>query len=336
MLNRALGLPQRELEAAAVERWEIAPSVKRFIPSARFLPRQLDRIQGTEFGSIEEVLRDLRGGFETIQPETLGFRLKHVDLVDGVLYAGQGVKHLRPRSRRALAYRAPAEVTRGALYESWVGNRWFGNWLAEDCLTYALAARHGDPVTTTLAPSGHVPRYEALLGMTPRRVARAHFEELILFRDPENADRKRRANQLRERLVGPGPFDRHPGVFLLRGSTGMKRILTNEQAIAEHLAAERGFRILDPSRLSVEEIIAACAGARVVAGVEGSHLFHGLMTMPQDAALFVIQPPYRAVTLMKRIVDRQGQPFLFVVAEGGQDEFSVKQEDVARTLDLID
>jgi capsular polysaccharide biosynthesis protein len=171
--------------------------------------------------------------------------------------------------------------------------------------------------------------------MVPRRVERARFEELVVFRDPENADRARRADRLRARLVGPGPFDRHPGVFLLRGATGAKRTLTDERGVAERLAAERGFRVLDPSASSVEEIVAACAGARVVAGVEGSHLFHGLALMPPDAALFVIQPPRRVVSLTKRLADRRGQRFAFLVAEGGADEFAVRPEEVARTLDLL-
>ena len=37
----------------------------------------------------------------------------------------------------------------------------------------------------------------------------------------------------------------------------------------------RGFRIIDPSKTDVRTIAAACAGARAVVGIEGSHLAHG-------------------------------------------------------------
>ena len=100
------------------------------------LPGQLERIRGTEFGTPETVRRDFLGGFETHEPPTLGFRLSDVDLIDGVLYGTGAQMHLRPRGQRLPLYRAPIEMPAGALYESWVGNRWFGNWLSDDCLAY--------------------------------------------------------------------------------------------------------------------------------------------------------------------------------------------------------
>ncbi|WP_020084191.1 glycosyltransferase family 61 protein [Hyphomicrobium zavarzinii] len=335
-LKQACGLPQAEIESAAVERWVVAPSETRFIPPAKFLPGQIERIREAEFGSVASVVRDFRGGYDAVQEDTLGFRLKDVDLVDGVLYASGAIKHLRPRHRKWPAYLQPREVVSGALYESWVGNTWFGSWLSDDCLTYRLAEKYGAPVTTTMTTGGHVPTYESKLGMKPRRINRAHFEHLILFRDlSQNSHKKARADQFRERVIAGIPHDAHAGVFLLRGSTGMRRVLANERAIAEELASKRGFRILDPSTAPVEEIVSACAGARVVAGVEGSHLVHGLLVMPPDATLFVVQPPERAVSALKVITDRQGQTFAFVVATGGENEFIADAGEIQRTLDLV-
>ena len=299
-----------------------------------FLPEQLERIRGTEFGSRATIVRDFVGDFETLQGSTLGFRVKDVDLVDGALYTARARKHLRQRDRRVPAYRVPTELAHGALYETWVGNRWFGNWLQDDCLTYRLAERFGSPVTTTLSAGGHVPDYEALLGMRPRRVAEVHFEELTLFRDfAHNSSKTSRADDLRARLVAQVPVVAHPGVFLLRGASGQRRYLANERTLAEKLAMERGFRIVDPSTASVEDIVRACAGARVVAGVEGGHLAHGLMLMPPDAILLVIQPPDRVVSVLKMATDRQGQTYALVVAAGDQGAFRVDLEEVDRTLD---
>ena len=106
----------------------------------------------------------------------------------------------------------------GALYESWVGNRWFGNWLADDCLTYRLAEQFGTPVTTSAgARQGHVPEYQSLLGLRPRRVSRVHFEDLHFFRDlGHNTSKKARADQLRERLVRAAPPSARRGVFAAR------------------------------------------------------------------------------------------------------------------------
>jgi hypothetical protein len=336
--RQALGRAPVDLEDRAVERWTISPGGRRAVPPAKFLDGQLDRILGTEFGSVEDVARDLRGGHESRDGETLGFRLKHVDFVDGVLYGPGCIRHLRQRSRWRPWYRVPAEALSGSLYETWIGNRWFGSWLMEDCVSHELARQQGRPVTTApLAAQGHARAYEQLLDMNPRRVSAVHFDELIVFRDSAgNEGKRQRAQQMRDRLVSNVSCESHPGVFILRGQAGDRRVLLNEMALAQQLAARRGFKLLDPLASSVDEIVAACAGARVVAGVEGSQLVHGLVCMPPDATLFVIQPPHRVVSVLKLVTDRQGQSFAFVIASGGTDEFTVEPDEVERTLDLLD
>lgn len=328
-----MGAAPEDVAVKAVERWDVAPASVVAIRPAKLLASQLDRIRGAEFGSVEEVLRDFRGGFDSLQQPTTAFRLKQVLLVDGVLYAGNAARHLKPRSGRLPLGLAPREVTRASIYESWVGNRWFGNWLSDDCLTYRLAEQAGAPVATTSA-TGHQPAYERRLGIHPARRTSAFFEELILFDDrPHNAGKRDRATDLCRRLVGGEP-ERHPGVFLLRGSTGARRILRNERAIAEHLAVRRGFRVLDPSAADLEDIVRACAGADVVAGVEGSHLVHGLMMMHPAARAFVIQPPTRTVSVLKLLTDRQGQDYSLVVGVGNDEGFDASIGEIERTLDL--
>jgi hypothetical protein len=330
-----LGRLSPNLNEFSLERWEIGASEERFIPPARFLPGQLERIQATKFLELDRVLSDFHGGFEAVDGPTSGFLLRDVDLVDGVLYASSGVRHLRPRKWRRPAYVVPAEVTNGSLYESWWGNRWFGNWLSDDCPRYLLAERFGMPVTTSIRPFGHQSAYEAIIGITPRRFERVHFNELVVFEDfNKSHERQSRAHKVRTLLTSSTSYTTHPGVYLVRGNTGERRVLSNEAQIAERLSRERGFLVLDPSAVRVEEIIRACAGARVVAGVEGSHLVHGLAVMSPGTVLFVIQPPTRVTSVLKFVTDRQDLVYSFVVALGNHEEFSVAWEDVDRTLDL--
>jgi hypothetical protein len=336
VVMRALGFSIKNLEAAAEESWEVSPAETHYIRPAKYLPGQIELIRGTEFGTTEDVIQAFKGDFEVREGPTLGFRLKHADLVDGALYAGNARKRLRQASTRLPLHGRPVDVASGALYESWVGNRWFGNWLSDDCLAYRLAESQGTPVTTAMEPTGHVPGYEAQLGMLPTRISQAHFDELIWFQDlPNNQGKRQRARDCSERLRSGHKAGPHPGVFLLRGATGAKRVLTNELAIAEALAVRRGFRILDPSHASVDEIIEVCASAKIVAGVEGSHLSHGLAAMPNDAALLVIQPPERVVAALKIVTDRQDQAYSFVVAQGNGETFSASINDIERTLDLL-
>jgi hypothetical protein len=333
-LGRLVGGRPAAFESVAAESWEIAPGERRAVPPATMLPGMIERIRGTEFGPPEVVRRHLVGGFETEEPPTRGYRFRDVDLIDGVLYAAGAQMHLRPRGRRMPLYRAPEAFAFATLYESWVGNRWFGNWLTDDCLAYGLAAAHGRPVTTRPA-DGHVPDYEARLGMAPTRVGDAHFAELALFDDhANNADRRARARAVRERLIAGRPVVEHPGVFLVRGASGERRLLVNEMAIAERLERERGFRVLDPSRADVPAIVEACAGARVVAGVEGSHLCHGQIVQPPGSTLLALMPPDRVVSVLKMPSDRQGHGFAAVIGADDAGGFRVSADEVLATLDL--
>lgn len=322
-----------DIASTATDRWEVASSSPVEVRKARFLPGQLERIRATRFGTVQEVVRDLTGGFETMQGPTMAYRLKDALLRDGVLYSGGAERHLKLRSRSRFTWIEPEPHAGGALYESWSGNRWFGNWLCDDCLTYRLAEFAGRPVVTA-PPTGHKIDYEGHLAMSAERVSATYFAELIVFDDqPHNENKRWRATDLRRRLVGEEPPS-HPGVFLLRGNTGDRRILVNEHAIAEHLEKTRGIRTIDPRDMSVREIVDACGGARAVIGVEGSHLVHGLMLLPPEGRALVIQPPGRAVSVLKLITDRQGQDFSFVVGVGNDESFSASIEEIERTLDL--
>lgn len=335
-LGLLLGLGAGDLAAAAEERWTIAPAETRRVPPAVILPGQAQRITRTEFTTLPLLMRSLEGDpAERIAP-TMGYRLTDVDVVDGVIYAHGLALHLRTR-RHKLALGRMTDMGHGAFFETWVGNRWFGNWLLDDCLTYRLAEDAGSPVTTMPPRSGHVPRYEALLAMTPQRIADAHFDEIIVFDDhANNSHRLARAQDMRTRLVPNTGGQATQGVFLLRGRSGDQRLLSNEDQIAERLEQGHGFRVMFAEDHSVDDLMAACAGARIIAGVEGSQLNHGIAAMAPGGTLLTIQPPDRATTAMKLLTDRWQQRFAMVVGHGQAESFRADWDDIARTLDLID
>lgn len=335
-LRRLAGRGPADFRALAADRWEIAPGGEMRFAAALMLPGQAERVRRTEFGGREETLRVFRGEGEARVGPTTGYRFRDVDLVDGVLYLGGAEWHLRRRRRRSPVIRRPERSLGGALYETWVGNRWFGNWLMDDCETYPLAAAAGVPVTTAPPGSGHVPRYEDLLGMAALRTGDVHFDELILFDDMHNnAGRMARAADLRARLARGRDTAPVPGVFLLRGRSGDRRVLTNEAELAERLHARHGFRVLRPEDHGVDALLDACAGARIVAGVEGSHLVHGLAVMPAGGALLTIQPPDRVTAALKLMCDRLGLRFAVVVGDGSAPAFCADAGAIERTLDLL-
>ncbi|MES2182646.1 MAG: glycosyltransferase family 61 protein [Pseudomonadota bacterium] len=323
------------LESVAEQTWELAPSETSITPPAYFLPNQLERI--TSWLESGNPWVQMAGGIKVTHTSTRGFLLKNAWLIDGVLYKNTACSYLHPRSRRwPPQLHVKNEIDRGAVFCSETGNRYFAHWLMDDCLMYPLAAAEGIPVTTNQPVGRHVPAYENWLDMTPTRLNNAFFKELVIFSDRgQNQHRHARFNAIHEKLLSHVNIQPHPGVFILRGNDGSKRHLINEMALAEYMHAKRGFRILDITKADVANIVATCAGAQVVMGVEGSQLIHGILTLPPGGAILTLQPPNRFVDSYKLMTDRDRQHFGFVVGIAEADGFRIDPNEVERTLDLF-
>jgi hypothetical protein len=326
--------PSRSLQSIAVRSWEIAPSETTISPPAYFLPNQLERVTGWKFAD-EHPRRAMEGGSVT-HSATRGYLLKDVWLIDGTLYKDDARSWLLPRSTSWPQARIDCEIERGAVFCTAMGNKYFGQWLMDDCVTYPLASAEGTPVTTAQAVNFHTPDYEDWLGLRPLRLHNAFFRELVIFDDfGQNRNKHLRFRSMSNQLLSHVNTTPHPGVFILRGSTGELRPLLNEIEIAEHLRDRRGFRILDPAKTDVATIVATCAGARTVAGIEGSGLMHGILTLQHGGSVLTLQPPNRFVRVYKDLTDRDGQHFGFVVGHAEDKGFRIDSGELERTLDLF-
>jgi len=332
---RLAGLQPRELAALASRSWEVAPATPAVTPPAVFLPGQLERITGWVF-TDEHPGREMLGGLSVVHGPTRAFLVEDAWLIDGVLYKGAAALHLSPRTSPLPRLHVRTELHRAAIYCSPAGNRWFGQWLMDDCPAYPLARDAGVPVTTTRHAGPHAVTYEDWLGMRPTQVRNAYLRRAVLFSDiGQNRDKHRRFRAMSEALLSRVKAEAHPGVFLLRGRDGERRVLRNEQELARRLHERRGLRILDPLRVDVPTIVSACAGARVVMGVEGSQLIHGILALRPGGTVLALQPPGRFCGLYKHLTDRDGQRFAFVVGHAVGPDFHVDPDEVERTLDLL-
>jgi hypothetical protein len=331
------------LKSLAVKSWDVAPGGVSHSPPAFFLPNQMERVTGWEakrFYPFEHPARTMEGLGDVVQGPTRGYLLENVWLIDGALYKDKASFWLSLKPGKFPRIVVENEIERGAVFCTQNGNTWFGTRLMEDFPTYPLACDEGVPVTT--APSARFPlsaqtlAYEDWLGMKPVRLNGAFFHELVLFDDfSNNQSRHQRYRAMGEKLLSHVSHEDHPGVFILRGSAGDLRLLRNELEIAEHLRKTRGFRVLDPLQTDVPTIVATCAGARTVIGVEGSQLVHGVNVLQQGGSLLTLQPPNRFVSYFKYLTDRDQQNFGFVVGTPEGDGFRIDIEEVERTLDLF-
>lgn len=327
--------PSRTLESVADKIWEIAPRETAISPPAYFLPNQLERVTGWTFSS-EHPQRSMLGGEGVEHGATRAFLLKDVSLIDGTVYKGDAKLWLAPKSTKMPQLHVECEIERGAMFCTAMGNKYFGQWLMDDCVTYALASEEGFPVTTVQKVNPHARDYEDRLSMKPVRLNNTFFRELIIFEDiGQNRHKHLRFRAMSDRLYSHIKTTPHPGVFILRGSTGSLRLLTNEMQIAERLRDRHGFSILDPAHADVKTILATCAGARVVVGVEGSGLIHGILALQRGGSLLTLQPPDRFVKVYKDLTDRDSQYFGFVVGIAEGEGFYIDPEEVERTLELF-
>ncbi|MEM8663985.1 MAG: glycosyltransferase family 61 protein, partial [Pseudomonadota bacterium] len=56
LLRKLMRRPVADLFAGSTDRWEVSPGSNQYVPPAVYLPGQLERIVGTEFASLEEVI----------------------------------------------------------------------------------------------------------------------------------------------------------------------------------------------------------------------------------------------------------------------------------------
>lgn len=329
------------LNSLASKSWEIAPGNTTISPKAYFLEGQLERITGTAFTDDPNGM--MHGGLSINHEPTRAYVLKDIWMINGFIYKGLHNFRLHPKFQisKKKNYFPPAiidtEINNAAIYSTSEGNQYFGIWLTDDCANYALAASEGVPVTSNIIPYSHMPEYESFLGMNPFRSNAVYMKNAIFFDDNwgNNENKHNRFANNRNKLLTLFPGTSHPGVFILRRNSGVSRVMLNEIEIAEQLRDQYGFKIVDATQNSASEIISACVGARILAGIEGSHLFHGLMTLEAGASVLIFQPPNRFSGVIKNTTDMENVNYSFVVGIQKEENFYINPEEVKRTIDLL-
>lgn len=317
--------------------WTICPSEKATVPAAIYLNESLERVTGVGLDTTRDIeLRRIRGGTTEHAP-TLAHEIRQAHLLDGSLYKGPWRWPLAP-GRVPLYWRGDCVFERSAaLACTYYGGIYFGHWMRDD-LSLALAAEGIDqPITLQRASFRHEPGYRELLGIHTAAREACAFDRIVVMEDySQNTLKRKRYDELRARLSARVPESAIRRVYLRRGAIGARdpRVLTNGAEIESFLVA-RGFGIVDPDRLSPEELCRDLRGARLVVGIEGSHLAHTIYTMSDDGVICALQPPNRFNNVYKDFTDCAGMRYAFVVGAPASGGFSIQENDLARTLEKI-
>ncbi len=323
------------LADVAEKSWILKPAEATIIPPAYYDEDDLARVTAVDVDSSREIeWCRIRGGALDYRA-SIAYQLRNAVLSKGHVILPQ---LLRPVTTDPLPFwgrYVETEVEPALLTASFNGSRYFGHWMMDELTRILAAPRIGQPVAPPRPLSNHQREYLKLLGLARAERSDVRFRKLVVTDERnQNSDRRERYQELRRRARRGRNVVPCEGVMLLRRQTGVSRILVNEEELAKSLA-QRGFRTMCPTEHTVEEILDACMGAKVVLGVEGSQMIHALFVMQDQGTLLVLQPPNRFNNILKTYCDGFGFRYAFVVGYQRSEGFWVAPENVMSLLDRL-
>jgi capsular polysaccharide biosynthesis protein len=318
------------------KQWTLYPCESLVSPPAIYLDGELDKVTAVQpETTYAHEIRRLQGG-KLEHGATTAYQLRNTHILNGYVYKGP-MKHTLVMTKESLFNSSVTDyIPKAALASTFSGIRYFGHWMTDD-LTLALAAQQlAKPVAVARELTEHQVEYRDLFEIHTIPVTQVKCGELIIIDDVgQNRFKRERYEYMRSQLKKFGLVQSHRGVMFLRGTSGVQRFLINEDEVAEFLK-DRGFAIINPSRMSATEIVRQTLGAKVIVGVEGSQLTHGLFSMADDGTILTLQPPYRFNNVYKDYTDCLGMKYAFVIGKEVSDGFEINLDDLARTLDKIE
>ena len=322
----------------ATRRWQLAPATRTVSPAALYHPADLDRITGVG-SAIRDVASERRrvlGGPVENAP-TIAYELKDAVISRGQIFTWRSYLQVGIDPAPLVAPSRAPHYDKASMASSWIGCRYFGHWLMDDLPRQLAVQSLAPPLSVLTRPTTSQRDYAAQLGLVIPVTEEARVDRLIVIDDfGQNADKQGRYEQLRALARARYSTSRGRRVMLLRGTTGKRRMLVNEAALADALAA-RDFTVLDPAESSVSHILANCVDADLIVGVEGSQMLNGALWARRGGAVLTVQPPQRFELIIKDLCDAIGLRYAFVVGrQEGESDFSVEIDQVLRMIDRID
>ncbi len=318
------------------KKWEVSPASISTTPPAISLSGEIEKIKGYESATSREQEQLRINGGRREHAATIGRVIRDAELCGDYIYKKSAKMQIGVKPEK-IFYESQnfMEIDAAALACSWSDTKYFGHWVT-DGISLLMAARDlAPPIRNSELMTTHQNQYLSIIEMSYLEFNCGKVRELIILEDfGQNKYKRERYEKIRYAFRRAGTEPSHPGVIILRGTSGTDRTLVNEDQVANYLLSI-GFRIIDPQRQSAGEIVAAIRGARVVIGVEGSHLAHGLFSMAPEGTLVVLQPPYRFNNVHKDYTDCLDLKYAFMLGEPCEGGFSISMNNLKKTLDLI-
>lgn len=271
--------------------------------------------------------------------------------------------HVQAVATRLLAADLPTRRLRGTVAVIYgPGHQTYGHWLVDFLPRLWVLAESGHDLAKLryvmppeLTPDSR--RLLALLGIgRSQLVAHRYWREVLL------ADRllmptglragNRIAPQFRDasafwtrqlRAAAPAPDGQQAKLFVSRTQVIGARILSNREGI-EAIAAQRGYAVVHPQRMTLGEQAALFAGARLIVGEYGSALHGSVHATPGTVVVGLRGTSQHPSFVQSGVSDALGQRmgYLLGATKLGYTEgdigqvFTVQEEDFERALDIAE
>jgi Glycosyltransferase 61 len=318
----------------AARSWQIAPEQEYESPAAIFEPADLEKITGVyELDTLEgEILKTTR--HRKRHGATMAYEIRDAVLSQGNLFSRKTCYEVSGKRASLFAKGEMREYKDAVLSSTGLGIKYFGHWMLDDLPKTLAAYDMGQPISVLTDPSPAQRDYMRLLDLKPDVVADAYFERIVVIDDTgQNAHKLERYKRLHDRGPRDPSVPRPSGIMLLRGASGQRRVLTNENEVAD-IARRRGMTVIDPMAMSAEELIKLSAGVEFVLGVEGSQLTNSAMWMSMTGTMVTIQPPQRFTMIAKDRCDCVGMRYGFIIGDAvDEHDFHVDISALERLLD---
>ena len=317
----------------------LSPQQHQFAPPAIFIYHHLSRITGTgPYSTLGSELSLLFTQHITHVP-TLLYKINNVTINRGGLWRNNRQYWNRKVDKNSTL--APINMQAATIIDQNYTSVFFGHWLMDFVPATLTANPHRPALALNKPQYFHNDSYEKLFGLDVTYANSGFIKELYFLSDlTQNAYKLSRYLALKDRLKKQlNPDDcQYAGVYIVRGTSGVKRILKNEQALI-HFLANKGFDIIDPVHMQAEDIVRRLWNAPMVISVEGSGATHAICTAAKCAGYLFLMPPNRFLIILKGILDALNNPFGFYVCKPAMlepDSFYVdSMPDIERLIDLV-
>lgn len=284
-----------------------------------------------ELGRIQRKQRT----YNSLQTHTI----ENVILLDGNLYKGTAKRRIKGQTAKFFA-KVPSQIQEGGiLVNTEIGARYFGDWLLLDLPLLRLAIQFGHTISIDSGKplTQHQFAYKEMFSAKETRALTGPciIDKITIFESSwstiEHVAEAQKMRRLLQKRLGS---ELHPGVYFCRGDSGASRVLVNEKEVIAFMR-NLGLLIINPEELNADEITRLTFNAKLVVGVEGSQLAHGIFCLADRGCMLVLQPPYRFNNPYKDQCDALGFRYAFTIGEACEGGFRINLSRVEKLLKTI-